>query len=229
MIDLLVPVYREGAAVVPVLRHVEEHFRTPHRILICYDLDDDPTLAAVREAGLASPVVFVKNPGRGVHDAIAAGFAASRADAVIVYPADDDANGPILDELVRRFRSGADIVSPSRFMKGGVMKGCRWTKAVMVRAAAFVLYHGARLPTHDPTNGFRLFSRRVLDEIPVESTAGFAYSIELLVKARRRGLRVEEVPARWFERKQGRSRFRIVRWIPLYLRWFFYAFGVGGR
>ena len=104
------------------------------------------------------------------------------------------------------------------------MVGCRWFKATLVRVAAFVLYHVARVPTHDPTNGFRLFSKRVIREIPIESTAGFAFSMELLVKAHRRGWKIAEVPASWFERKQGKSRFRILRWLPIYLRWFFYAF-----
>jgi dolichol-phosphate mannosyltransferase len=45
----------------------------------------------------------------------------------------------------------------------------------------------ARLPTRDVSNGFRLFSRRMKDEIAVESDRGFCYSIELLVKCPRLG------------------------------------------
>jgi hypothetical protein len=85
------------------------------------------------------------------------------------------------------------------------------------------MYHVVGVPTHDPTNGFRLFSRRVLDRIPIETTAGFAYSMELLVKAQRLGWRVEERPVQWFERKMGRSRFRVLKWAPSYLRWVWYA------
>ena len=103
------------------------------------------------------------------------------------------------------------------------MIGCRWTKAVLVRAVAFTLRHLARLPTRDPTNGFRLFSRRVLDGIPIESSRGFTYSIELTVKAHRRGWKVCDVPARWEERRAGKSRFRILPWAGPYLRWYFYA------
>lgn len=73
-------------------------------------------------------------------------------------------------------------------------------------------------------NGFRLFSRRVIDTIPVESTPGFTYSLEWLAKAHRLGWPIAEVPARWFERQQGQSRFKILRWIPAYLRWYLYAF-----
>jgi hypothetical protein len=109
-------------------------------------------------------------------------------------------------------------------MPGGSMVDCPWLKAILVRGAGFTLYHLARLPTHDASNGFRLFSRRVIRTIPVESSQGFCYSIELLVKAHRLGWKIGEVPARWRERTRGASRFRVVKWLPAYLRWYFYAF-----
>lgn len=33
-----------------------------------------------------------------------------------------------------------------------------------------------------------------------------------------------EVPAQWIERTKGASRFRVLHWIPAYLRWYSYAF-----
>jgi hypothetical protein len=95
---------------------------------------------------------------------------------------------------------------------------------VLVRTAAFTLYYVARLPTRDATNGFRLFSRRVIDRIAIESDSGFCYSLELLVKCHRLGWPVVDVPAQWFERKQGASRFKVLSWVPAYLRWYLYAF-----
>ena len=86
------------------------------------------------------------------------------------------------------------------------------------------MYYGARLPVRDPSNGLRLFSRRVIEQIAVESTAGFCYSIELLVKCHRLGWPIGEVPFTWYERKVGQSRFRVMKWVPKYLRWYFYAF-----
>jgi dolichol-phosphate mannosyltransferase len=119
---------------------------------------------------------------------------------------------------------GCDIVCASRFMPGGSMVGCPWLKAVMVRTANFTLHHFARLPTHDASNGFRLFSRRVIDEIVIESDRGFCYSIELLVKCHRLGWRIGEVPAHWYQRKHGTSRFQVIKWLPAYMRWYAYAF-----
>ena len=174
-LDIVIPVYNEGGNIVGVLRGLSREVKTPARVLICYDRPDDDTLPAVRAnpdayEGLA--VEFVRNPSRGAHAAIMAGFAASKAPVVVVYPADDDFNPGILDRMVAHARQGCDVVCASRFMPGGTMQGCPWLKAALVRTAAFTLHHLARLPTRDPTSGFRMFSRRVIEQIPVEFGPG---------------------------------------------------------
>ena len=98
-------------------------------------------------------------------------------------------------------------------------------KVLLVRAAGWFMRHVARVPTHDASNGFRLFSRRVIEQIPMESDSGFAYSIEFLVKAHRIGWPITEVPVDWYERKAGQSRFRMLAWLPTYLRWLLFALG----
>ncbi len=224
MVDVIIPVFNEGSHFLAILEILGREVKTPFRVLVCYDYDADPTIQALQNFKPSFPLLLVKNEGKGVAGAVLTGFRKSSSEAVVVYPADDDKNASILDEMIARFRAGADIVAPSRFMKGGCMVGCRWLKATLVRTAAFTLYHLARVPTHDATNGFRLFSRRVITQISIESSDGFAFSIELLVKCHRRGWKICEIPSSWFERKQGRSRFKIFKWLPVYLKWYFYAF-----
>lgn len=225
-LDIVIPVYNEGAIILNTLGALARDMKTPARVMICYDSDDDDTLPAIKASGIMTKIAidFVRNSGRGAHCAVMTGFALSRAPYIVVFPADDDFNAGMLDAMVGKAQSGCDIVCASRFMPGGRMVGCPWLKAALVRAANFTLHRLARLPSHDTTSGFRLFSRRVIDDIAVESKQGFCYSIELLVKAHRLGWPIGEVPALWFERKQGRSRFRVLRWLPAYLRWYFYAF-----
>jgi glycosyltransferase involved in cell wall biosynthesis len=225
VIDVVIPVYNEGANILATFAALAREVRTSIKVLVCYDRDDDDTLTAIRDRGSCGlEVVFVKNRGLGAHGAVMTGFAASRSAHVLVYPADDDYNAGILDEMFQRAARGSDIVCASRFMRGGSMVGCPWLKSLLVRIAAFTLYHVGRIPTHDPTNGFRLFSRRLLQAVTVESTEGFTYSLELLGKCHRLGWPVDEVPARWIERTQGASRFKVLRWIPSYLRWYRYIF-----
>jgi glycosyltransferase involved in cell wall biosynthesis len=226
-IDLIIPVYNEGANILATLGALAREVHAPTRVLICHDTENDDTLPAVRDnpgvyTGLV--VVFIRNPGRGAHSAVLAGFAASIAPLIVVYPADDDFNAGIIDRMAELARGGNDVVCASRFMPGGTMQGCPWLKAALVRTAAFTLHYIAAIPTRDPTSGFRMFSRRVIEQIDIESDQGFCYSIELLVKAHRLGWRVGEVPALWFERQHGTSRFRVLKWLPAYLRWYRYAF-----
>jgi hypothetical protein len=126
--------------------------------------------------------------------------------------------------MADKIQAGCDIVAASRFIPGGTMEGCRWYKALPTRIATFSLRHFARLPVHDSTNSFRMFSRRLIDTVEIESRTGFTFSIELLVKAHRLGWRIDEIAAQWMERADKPSRFRTFRWMPAYLRWYFYAF-----
>ena len=47
-IDLVIPVYNEGANILPTLRALSREVKTPTRVLICYDFEEDDTLPAVR-------------------------------------------------------------------------------------------------------------------------------------------------------------------------------------
>ena len=224
-IDIVIPVWNEGENILRVLGAFERETNSPVRILICYDDEADSTLQAIANYRGGLEVVPVKNQGTGAHGAVVTGLHHSHSPAAITYMADDDYNGKLIDPMIELFHRGAAVVCPSRFIPGGSMVGCRWQKAALVRTVAFMMHFFARLPAHDPTNGFRLFSRELLDRVEIESSEGFTYSIELLVKCHRLRWRIEELPAQWFERSKGKSRFRIFRWGPAYLRWFFYAFG----
>lgn len=221
--DIVIPVYNEGANIRSVLDSLKQ---VPHRlrILICYDFEQDDTLAALAVYdGGPLEIVLVRNQTRGALGAVRSGLAASTAPLVITFPADDDYNGSRVGPMIDLALSGHDMVVASRFMPGGTMEGCPPLKAFLVRGASMFMYYVARVPTRDATNGLRLFSRRLLSLTTIEASAGFAYSIELLVKAHRLGLPIVELPFLWRERVAGRSRFKIVGWLPEYLRWVRYA------
>ncbi len=224
-LDIVIPVYNEGRNILRVLSALQAAVHVACRILICHDFDEDDTLVAIRDSWRGTlDITFVRNAGRGAHGAVLSGFAASTAHYIVVFPADDDYNPPILDKMVERASVGNDIVCACRFMPGGCMVNCPWLKNILVHGTAYTLRYLAGLPARDPTNGFRLFSRRLVKEVLIESSSGFTYSLELLVKCHRLGWSIAEVPARWFERTEGESRFRPLKWAGAYLRWYCYAF-----
>jgi len=224
-LDIIIPVYNEGQNIVDVLDSFKIYVHTKFRVLVCYDHEKDNTLPVIKAYSSEFKIITIKNKGKGVHGAIITGFDSSRAECVIVFPADDTFNAPILDKMHDKFREGNDVVVASRFMKGGRREGCPLLKSALVRTASFTLFWFSSIPIRDASNGFRLFSRRTLDTILIESKLGFTYSLELVVKTNRLNWKIGEVPSSWIERTKGVSRFRVIQWLPHYIRWYLYGLG----
>lgn len=226
--DIIVPVYNEANNIITFLLSLKNNIqKTLYRVLICYDFEEDTTLLAIKKNQILLDgilIELIRNQGRGPHGAVLSGFKAATAPAILVMPADDFHNASVIDTMVEKLYLGSDIVCASRLMPGGTMKRCPFLKNILVRFASYTLHHLARIPTHDATNGFRMFSRNILNQITIESRIGFTYSIEILVKAHRLTKSITEIPAHWIERTEGNSRFQVIKWIIPYLRWYFYAF-----
>ena len=65
-LDIVIPVYDEGANIVPTLRAIAREVTTPNRILICYDHEEDNTLPVIngsRDQFNALTILFVRNHG----------------------------------------------------------------------------------------------------------------------------------------------------------------------
>ena len=227
MISLIVPVYNEAANIVPFLRDVERAVSFPHEVLLVYDFPEDNTLPAV--AAMQPPCAAVRlvhnTLGKGVLNALKAGFQASRGDVIVVMMADRSDEPKDVEPMARLIREGADVVAGSRYMKGGGQQGGPLLKRTLSRLAGISLHYLAGLPTRDATNNFRAYSRRVIEQVPIEGQASFAVALELTLKAHWNGWRVAEVPTTWHDRTAGVSRFRTFAWMPHYLKWYLKALG----
>lgn len=223
-LEIIVPVFHEGKKVVKLLQSFNSNIKTKFRVLFCYDSDGDNLFDYKNEFSKFNfEIVFVKNPCKGPLSAIKQGFKKGNSDCVIVYPADDFLNFNILDKMYEEFLKGSQIVVASRFIKGGSMNNCPLLKSILVRMASYSLYYLSSIPVKDASNGFRLFSRKLLNEVKIESRVGFAYSLELLAKCNRLKYKISEVPAKWEERSEGQSRFKVLKWLPQYFRWYLYG------
>ncbi|MGC8550962.1 MAG: glycosyltransferase [Acidobacteriaceae bacterium] len=227
-LNIVIPVYNEGANIAATLGRIAECMQgtaVPAQVTIVYDFDGDDTLPVVESvrAGYAMPIRLQKNTGKGVCDAIKQGLLASQSSYVLVTMADMSDDYAKLPLMLEKAASGWDIVCGSRYMRGGRQYGGPFLKKTLSRMAGLSLYWLAGVPTHDVTNSYKLYRRSILDVIPLESSGGFEIGIEIVVKAHSRGMRITEVPCSWWDRTQGESRFRLKKWIPLYLKWYRYA------
>lgn len=229
-LSIVIPAYNEGENIVPTLRGIARAVSTnPLEILVVHDFPEDTTVPAVLSVSAELPQVrlHLNHLGRGVLNAVRSGFAAAGAPFVLVMMADLSDDPGDVDPMYHLAEAGADVVSGSRYMRGGRQLGGPLLKRTLSRAAGLSLHWVGGLPTHDATSNFRLYSRRLLDSVEIESKAGFELALELTVKAHQAGMQVAEVPTTWRDRTAGESRFRLWSWLPHYLRW--YWRGLAGR
>ena len=160
----------------------------------------------------------------GPAGAIRLGIERSSAPVVVVTMADGSDDPRAIDDLVRLVERGVVIAAASRYMASGQQVGAPFLKSTLSRLAGLSLWFFARVGTHDATNSFKAYDRGFLEAVGIESDHGFEMGLELVAKARRFGLPVAEIPTIWLERSFGDSGFRLRKWLPHYLRWYFVAF-----
>lgn len=227
-LNIVIPVYNEGANIATTMGRIAECLQGTSihaQVTIVYDFDADDTLPVVESlrSNYPMPVRLQKNTGKGVCDAIKQGLLASQSTFVLVTMADMSDDYEKLPLMLDKAVAGWDIVCGSRYMRGGKQYGGPLIKKTLSRMAGLSLHWLAGLPTHDVTNSYKLYRRAILNEIILESSGGFEIGIEIVVKAHARGMKITEVPCSWWDRSQGESRFRLKKWIPLYLKWYMHA------
>ena len=225
MLDVVVPVYNEGKNIRTQLLRVEECIKSSKRVLIIYDFEEDDTLPELDavEHELSYPITRIKNKyGRGALNAIKTGLEEADSEAVLVMMADLSDSIEIVDDMYNLIISGeADLVCGSRYMKGGKQHGGPVLKGLFSRTAGVTLHVLSGIPTHDVTNSFKMYRKKMLNSITVESSGGFEIGMEITVKAYLNGYTIKEIPSEWFDRSEGKSNFHMWKWLSNYLHWYF--------
>lgn len=225
-VNIVIPVYNEGKNITDTLADIETKVNIPHHIFIVYDFDQDNTLPVITEYRERNDISLslVKNKyGSGVLNAIKTGFESVDDGAILVSMADLCDDYTKVDEMFKKLNEGYDIVCGSRYTKGGGQIGGPWLKKLFSRAAGISLHYLTGIPTRDITNSFKMYTKKVLNDITIESDGGFELGMEIVVKAFSKGYKITEVPSLWYDRSTGKSRFRLLRWLPKYLRWYWYG------
>ena len=157
-VQLIVPVYNEGENVVVLHRKLREDAVPYDSLRFVYDRDDDTSLPYVAKLRDEDPRVdALRNQyGPGVIRALRTGFERAEPGPVIVLMGDLSDKLSIVPEMLELWRAGATVVSPSRYMPGGIQHGGGLLKSNLSRLAGKSL-GWLGFPTSDPTNNFKLY------------------------------------------------------------------------
>lgn len=150
--------------------------------------ESEPVAELVQQAG--ARVVTVAEPGYG--RALNAGLAAARGRWVVTMDADFSHHPEFIRTLWLRRRS-AEVLIASRYVPGAYA-AMPLSRRLASRALNRVYRTALALPHRDLSSGFRMYDRRVLQDIgPVDAT-GLDALQEIIVRAFSQGWKIQEVP-----------------------------------
>ena len=227
---VIVPTYNECENIARLIDRVLSQDRRLE-ILVVDDGSPDGTAAIVQTImERDSRVHILCRPRKmGLGTAYIAGFRwalEQRYDAVFEMDADFSHDPAHLPEFLSAIQN-ADLVLGSRYRDGRVTV-VNWPISRLLLSYFANVY--ARFVTGlnvwDATGGFKCFRRAVLEAIDFNDVKsnGYAFQIEMSVRASKRGFRIVEIPIVFVDRTEGTSKMSksIVReavWMVWRLRW----------
>ncbi len=225
-LNIVIPVFNEDKNFPKVYQAIREQVRVRYRILVVYDFDEDTTVPVVNKlAEDDSCLVLIKNTlGRGPANALRTAFRVVDSGPVLVVMADLSDDLRDVEEMFKFYQKGFDLVCGSRYTHAGRQIGGPFIKSTLSRLAGLSLHYMRGIPTRDATNNFKLYDSQLLKSISIESEGGFSIAMEITVKAFLMGKKITEVPTTWYDRAEGKAKFKLFKWMPQYLHWYFFAF-----
>lgn len=209
---VLIPTYNEAENLAKLVPQVLEQDARIEVLVIDDNSPDGTGRIADELAASVSRIHVLHRPAKqGLGQAYLAGFrwALQRGyDYVFEMDADFSHDPEHLKQFLAAVES-ADLVLGSRYLHGRVTV-VNWPIGRLLLSYFANVY--ARwvtgLSVWDLTGGFKCFRRHVLEAIDLEKVRsnGYAFQIEMSVRAWRRGFRITEIPIVFVDRTEGHSK-----------------------
>ena len=208
---VVVPTYNERENL-PVL--AQGVLTRGYRMLVVDDGSPDGTGAIADGLAAAHPGrvevmhrTGVRGLGCSYIDGLQHAIATPGVELVCQMDADLSHDPEYLPSLVAA-ASEFDVVIGSRYMQGVSVVNWPLHRIFLSAFANRYIKTVTRLSPSDCTSGFRCWRREALARLPLASMVsdGYAFLVEMLFEASRRGCSIGEVPIIFVERRQGQSK-----------------------
>ena len=157
-------------------------------------------------------ITVIKRPSKlGLGSAYKQGFQfvldKLNPDYVVQMDADHSHDPREISLMAEKIKDN-DFVIASRHLADSVVEGWGARRKILHSLAGSFAKKCAKLEITDPTSGFRMFKKSVLDAVNFSEikSDGFAFQVELLCYLRKKGLHGIEIPTIFVNRKIGKSK-----------------------
>ena len=197
-ISLVIPAYNESGIIMDTIQTVSARLAeltAEYEVLIVDDGSTDGMTELVR--GCGDPRVrlegYASNRGKGC--AVRTGMLAAQGDLILCTDADLAYGVDVFAGLLERLRTGeADLVIGSRRMGGEGYKNYPPLRILMSKCFGLLSHMISGLP-YDTQCGIKAYRRQAAQAIFSRCTTdGFSFDFEVLMRADKLGLKVEQFP-----------------------------------
>ena len=210
---LCLPTYNERENIEAMIDALGDVLDTDRdRVLVIDDGSPDGTGEIADRLAAERPWVSVlhRETKEGIGPAYIAGFRRALSDGaelVLEMDCDFSHNPADVPKLIAA-TSEADLVLGSRYAPGGGTANWGLVRRIVSRGGCLYAQVLLGIRVRDLTGGFKCFRRATLEAIDLDalSAHGYAFQIETTYRVRKAGLRIEEVPITFVERRAGASK-----------------------
>lgn len=209
VLSLIIPAFNEGRRLpqtLPQIVNFVEAQSYSSEVIVVNNNSSDDTRSIAEEFAAEFPFIHVLDePAQGKGAAVRTGMLAAKGE--YLFMADADLSMPI--EEVNKFMppniDDYDVAIASREVPGAVRYNEPAYRHLMGRVFNLIVKVLAIPGFQDTQCGFKCFRRlAALDVLDCQSIDGWAFDVELLFIAQRRGYRIVEVPINWYYRSNSR-------------------------
>jgi len=208
---LIIPTYNEIENLRPLLDQVGV-YAPETDILIVDDHSPDGTGALADQLQQENARVHVLHrPGKlGLGTAYLAGFQYALQhgyEAAFEMDADFSHDPRYLPAFYQAIEQ-ADVVIGSRYIAGGATPNWSLLRRLISGGGNIFARVLLGLPVHDCTAGYRLYRRRVLEGLDLQTvqSQGYAFQIEMAYRSVKHGFTIVETPIVFLDRRVGKSK-----------------------
>lgn len=222
---IIFPVYNEEKRLESGIRRAISFFeqiKIEYSCIIVDNASTDATDVIARKLCSEYPrLSYIKIKEKGVGAAFRAGV--EQIETNIIGYMDVDLSTDIIyfRDVVDIFEKhpDTDMVNASRFNKKSVTVGRKWYRNITSYGLVFMLKFFLGMEASDAICGFKFFRRSSVVELIKKSSDenGWFYIIELLIRAEKGGMKVEELPVRW-EDEITDSKVDVIKTVMNYTR-----------
>lgn len=191
------PSYQLGDEIGPNVRRVLDSLGQlgPHEVVVVDDGSTDGTAGILAELAIEEPGLRIvsHDHNRGKGQALISGWEASSGDRIVFLDADLDLPPEQIPDLLSYLEKADVVVGTKR--QAMSRRDYPLLRTLLSRVYSMFTSGLFRLPVRETQTGLKVFKRSVLDQVlPQMRIYGYAFDLELLIRADRLGASMVEVP-----------------------------------